>query len=110
MAEMKELGRVGMNRWGGHFREEFLTELQGRRGIQAYRESCDGALVIITHNARLLNRLHVDVTHVMVRGTIVASGDGSLVGQIDREGFAAYEQVAQIQEAMDEAELGGGEA
>ena len=80
------------------------------RGIQAYRESCDGALVIITHNARLLNRLHVDVTHVMVRGTIVASGDGSLVGQIDREGFAAYEQVAQIQEAMDEAELGGGEA
>ena len=71
------------------------------RGIQAYRESCDGALIIITHNARLLNRLSVDSTHVMVRGTIVASGDGSLVGQIDREGFAAYEQVAQMQESMD---------
>lgn len=46
MAEMKELGRVGMNRWGGHFREEFLTELQGRRGIQAYREMSENDDII----------------------------------------------------------------
>lgn len=75
------------------------------RGIQAYRESCDGALLIITHNTRLLNRLHVDRTHVMVRGSIVASGDGGLVGQIDREGFGAYEVIAAAQEAIDPAGL-----
>lgn len=46
MAEMKELGRVGMNRWGGHFREEFLTELQSRRGIQAYREMSENDDII----------------------------------------------------------------
>ena len=73
------------------------------RGIQAYRESCDGALLIITHNARLLSRLPVDRTHVMVRGTIVASGDGSLVKQIDREGFSAYERIAAVQESLDPA-------
>ena len=74
-------------------------------GIQAYRESCDGALLIITHNTRLLNRLHVDRTHVMVRGSIVASGDGALVGQIDREGFGAYELIAAAQESIDPAGL-----
>lgn len=65
------------------------------RGIQAYREGCDGALLIITHNARLLSSLQVDRTHVMVRGSVVASGDASLVGQIDREGFATYERLAE---------------
>lgn len=75
------------------------------KGIQAYRESCDGALLIITHNTRLLNRLHVDRTHVMVRGSIVASGDGELVGQIDREGFSAYERIAEAQASIDPAGL-----
>ena len=38
MATLREIGRIGQNRWGGVFREEFLTELQGRRGVQAFRE------------------------------------------------------------------------
>ena len=38
MATLHEIGRIGQNRWGGVFREEFLTELQGRRGVQAFRE------------------------------------------------------------------------
>ena len=61
------------------------------RGIQAYREMCDGALLIITHNTRILERLAIDKTHVMVRGHLVATGDGSLAKQIDQTGFAAYE-------------------
>ncbi len=69
------------------------------QGIQAYREACGGALLVITHNARLLSRLRVDRTHVMVRGRLVASGDGSLVGEIDRAGFAAYERRAAELEA-----------
>lgn len=38
MATLREIGRIGQNRWGGVFREEFLTELQGRRGVQAFHE------------------------------------------------------------------------
>lgn len=33
-----EFGRVGANRLGGRFYEEFLPELQGIRGVQVYRE------------------------------------------------------------------------
>lgn len=69
------------------------------RGIQAYRETCDGALLVITHNTRILERLDVDKTHVMVRGRLVASGDGSLAQQIDRTGFAAYEALEAAQGA-----------
>lgn len=29
MADLKELGRTGLNRWGGHVSEEFLPELSG---------------------------------------------------------------------------------
>ena len=33
-----EIGRVGQRRYGGVFYEEFLPELRGRRGIEAYHE------------------------------------------------------------------------
>ena len=35
---MKEYGRIGQLRYAGMFSEEFLRELQGRRGIEVYRE------------------------------------------------------------------------
>lgn len=38
MAKQEEIGRLGQRRSGGNFYEEFLRELQGRRGIEAYRE------------------------------------------------------------------------
>ena len=62
------------------------------RGIEAYRESCGGALLIITHNTRILERLSVDRTHVMVRGHLVAEGPGSLIDDIDAHGFEQFEQ------------------
>ena len=61
------------------------------RGIEAYRASCDGGLLIITHNTRILEHLDVDAVHVMVKGHLVATGDASLIDQIDREGFGRYE-------------------
>lgn len=71
------------------------------RGIRSYRERCGGALLIITHNTRLLSRLEVDRTHVLVRGRLVASGPGSLVHQIDEEGFSAYEAAEAAMEAAE---------
>ena len=41
MAQNKEVGRIGQRRIGGVFYEEFLRELRGRRGVEAYREMAD---------------------------------------------------------------------
>lgn len=38
---MAEIGRIGQHRYGGIFYEEFLPELQGTRGMKAYREMTD---------------------------------------------------------------------
>ena len=61
------------------------------RGMELYRDSCDGALLIITHNTRILERLDVDRTHVMVAGRIVAEGSATLIAEIDEQGFERYE-------------------
>ena len=61
------------------------------RGIEAYRKECDGALLMITHNTRILERLTVDRTHVMVHGNLVADGPASLIDDIDSHGFARFE-------------------
>lgn len=60
-------------------------------GIEAYRADCAGTLLVITHNTRILERLDVDRTHVMVDGRLVAEGDASLIGRIDAEGFEHLE-------------------
>ena len=65
------------------------------KGIEAYQKTCDGSLLIITHSTRILESLHVDYTHIMVDGKIVRSGDGSLVDEVNSEGFAGYEKDAQ---------------
>lgn len=36
-----EIGRTGLRQWGGYVLEEWLTELQGRRGAEMYREMGD---------------------------------------------------------------------
>ena len=61
------------------------------KAIEAYRADCDGALLMITHNTRILERLSVDHTHVMVRGNLVADGPASLIDDIDSNGFARFE-------------------
>ena len=61
------------------------------KGIQAYRETCDGSLLIITHNTRILERLEIDRTHVMVKGHLVADGPADIINQIDHEGFERFE-------------------
>lgn len=65
------------------------------QGVQEYQKSGDGSLIIITHSTRLLDYLHVDYTHVLVKGRIVATGDASLVEKINKEGFEQYEAAAQ---------------
>lgn len=60
------------------------------KGIEEYKKSVGGSLLIITHNARILESLNVDKTHILVGGTIVHTGDGSLIEEINKEGFEKY--------------------
>ncbi|MBR1877271.1 MAG: Fe-S cluster assembly ATPase SufC [Lachnospiraceae bacterium] len=59
-------------------------------GIREYQKYQDGALLIITHATKILESLHVDKTHILVKGRIVESGDGSLVDEINEHGFEKY--------------------
>ena len=63
------------------------------RGIEAYRADCYGSLLMITHNTRILERLDVDKTHVMVKGNLVTEGPASLIDDIDKNGFERYEEM-----------------
>lgn len=63
------------------------------RGVEEYQKDREGALLIITHSTRILEALHVDYTHVMVDGHIVATGDGSLVEKINEEGYESFLQM-----------------
>ena len=73
------------------------------RGITAYREQTDGTLLIITHNTRILERVEVDHTHVMVKGHLVAHGGPGLIPEIDREGFERFEATEAKVEAGEKA-------
>jgi len=59
-------------------------------GVEEFQKNTDGSLIIITHSTRILEALHVDYTHVLVDGRIVETGDGSLVDEINANGFEKY--------------------
>lgn len=62
------------------------------KGIGKFRAQKDKALLIITHNTRILEHIPVDYVHVLVKGQIVAGGDSSLLASIDKNGFEQFEQ------------------
>lgn len=64
------------------------------RGMDLYRKTCDGTLLIITHNTRILEHLEVDRVHVMVDGRVVREDDASLIDWIDENGFESFERAA----------------
>ncbi|MBR3447752.1 MAG: Fe-S cluster assembly ATPase SufC [Oscillospiraceae bacterium] len=56
-------------------------------GIAAYRESCGGSLLIITHNTKILESLSVDRAHIIADGKIVREGGAELIAEINAHGF-----------------------
>ena len=56
------------------------------RGVSKFQNG-DNACLIITHNARILDKLKVDRVHVLMQGRIVEEGGPELVDQINRDGF-----------------------
>ena len=61
------------------------------RGMELYQKTCEGTLLVITHNTRILERLDVDRVHVMVQGRMVAEGPAELIADIDANGFERFE-------------------
>ena len=62
--------------------------------MDLYRKSCDGTLIVITHNTRILEHVDVDRVHVMVSGHIVREDDASLIPWIDANGFESFEHAS----------------
>ena len=59
------------------------------KGVEIFSKN-GGALIIITHSTRILEALKVDKTHVIVKGSIVASGGAEMVEEINNNGFESY--------------------
>ncbi|EXF93483.1 transporter [Pseudomonas fluorescens HK44] len=60
-------------------------------GVNALR-SKDRALLVITHYQRLLDYIVPDRVHVMANGRIVQSGGKELAVELEKYGYASYEQ------------------
>ena len=60
------------------------------RGIEEYQRLQGGTLLVITHNAKILEALKVDKTHVLVDGRIVAEGGPEIVEEVGKNGFEKY--------------------
>jgi Fe-S cluster assembly ATP-binding protein len=60
------------------------------KGIEEYKKSVGGALLIITHSTRILESLAVDRTHVLADGKIIFDGDSSVIDDINKNGFEKY--------------------
>lgn len=60
------------------------------KGIEEYRKSVGGTLLIITHNAKILEALNVDKTHILASGKVAKEGTGQLASEVLANGFERY--------------------
>ncbi len=59
------------------------------KGISLYKTE-ENAVLIITHNTRILENLKVDYVHILVDGKIVKTGGPELAKEIEENGYAKY--------------------
>ena len=56
-------------------------------GVKEFKNK-DNAIIIITHNSKILEFLKPDYVHVVQNGKIIKVGDSTLVDEINEKGFA----------------------
>ena len=80
-----------------------LDEMDSGLDIDALRVAADGvnalrskdrAMVVITHYQRLLNYIVPDFVHVMSKGRVVKSGGKELALELEKSGYAQFEDKA----------------
>ena len=59
------------------------------KGIEMFKNN-ENAVLIITHNTKILHSLKVDYVHILVNGKIVKTGNASLAKEIEDEGYSKY--------------------
>ena len=63
------------------------------RAVRDYQKEQGTALLIVTHNARILQELTVDKVYVLVDGKVAKTGDGKLIEKIEKDGFSGMKLV-----------------
>jgi Fe-S cluster assembly ATP-binding protein len=63
-------------------------------GVNAYKESTNGGVLLITHYTRILRYIKPDFVHVFVAGRIVEEGGPELADQLEAEGYDKYTRAA----------------
>lgn len=61
------------------------------KGIEMYKNN-ENAVLIITHNTKILNHLKVDYVHVLVNGQIVKTSTAELAEEIEEKGYSEYKK------------------
>ena len=61
------------------------------KGIDMFKSN-NNAVIIITHNTRILSHLKVDYVHILVDGKIVKIGTSELAKEIEEEGYEKYKE------------------
>lgn len=61
------------------------------KGINLYKTE-ENAILIITHNMKLLENLKIDYVHVLVDGQIVKTGTMDLAYEIEKNGFKEFKR------------------
>ena len=59
------------------------------KGIEMFKNS-KNAVLIITHNTKILHSLKVDYVHILINGQIVKTGSAELAKEIEENGYGRY--------------------
>ncbi len=59
------------------------------KGIEMFKND-NNAVLIITHNTKILENLKVDFVHILVDGKIVKTGGQELAKEIEKNGYGEY--------------------
>lgn len=59
------------------------------KGIEMFKNE-NNAVLIITHNTKILHSLKVDYVHILVNGKIVTTGSQELAKKIEENGYEKY--------------------
>ena len=59
------------------------------KGIEMFKNS-ENAILIITHNTKILHSLKVDYVHILLDGKIVKTGGQELATEIEENGYSKY--------------------
>ena len=61
------------------------------KGIEMFKND-QNAVLIITHNTKILHSLKVDYVHVLIDGKIVKTGSQELASEIEENGYSIYKK------------------